>query len=111
VALHILLVPVYGSKGSATYSGSSYTMPSYGVVGFANNSVDMYTRAIALDIVDAQSLKNGNPKKVYEMRAKSTGSCSVIAGVFQEILEATFKNFPGENGKVYNAEVESKGGC
>jgi len=102
---------VYSSKGSATYSGTSYTMPTYGVVGSAMSSQSEYTRAIALDIVDAQSFKNGNPKKVYEARAKSTGSCSVIAGVFEEILEAMFKDFPGINGKVRNAEVPSKGGC
>ena len=52
-----------------------------------------------------------NVKKVYEARAKSTGSCSVIAGVFEEILEAMFKDFPGINGKVRSVEVPSKGGC
>lgn len=102
---------VYGSGGSATYSGTSYTMPSYGVVGSVASSETMYTRAIALDIVDAQSLKKGNAKKVYEARAKSTGSCSVIAGVFEEVLEAMFKDFPGINGKVRSVEVPSKGGC
>jgi len=102
---------VYGSGGNATYSGTSYTMPSYGVVGSVASSETMYTRAIALDIVDAQSLKKGNAKKIYEARAKSTGSCSVIAGVFEEVLEAMFKDFPGINGKVRNAEVPFKGGC
>jgi len=102
---------VYGSRGSATYSGTSYTMPSYGVVGSVASSQTMYTRAIALDIVDAQSLTKGTAKKVYEARAKSVGSCSVIAGVFEEMLEAMFKDFPGINGKVRSVKVPSKGGC
>lgn len=102
---------VYGSGGSATYSGSSYTMPTYGIVGSSTGSVTQYTRAIALDIVDAASLKEGHPKKVFESRAKSTGRCSVIAGVFEEMLEAMFKDFPGQSGKTRNAEVPFKGGC
>ncbi len=57
------------------------------------------------------SLTSSALKKVYEARAKSTGSCSVIAGVFEEILEAMFQDFPGINGKVRSVEVLSKGGC
>lgn len=101
---------VYGSGGSASYSGSSYTMPTYGIVGSSTGSVITFTRAIALDIIDAKSMKH-NIQKVYEVRAKSIGSCSVIAGVFEEILEAMFKEFPGENGKTRVVEISSKGQC
>jgi hypothetical protein len=104
-------VTVNGSTGSATYSGTSYTMPTYGVVGSETSSETIYTRAIALDIVDAESLKKGTPKKVYEARAKSTGRCGIIAGVIEEMLEAMFKDFPGINGKVRSVEVPFKGGC
>ena len=90
---------VYGSGGSANYSGTSYTMPTYGVVGSSTGSVTTYNRAIALDIVEASSFKEGNPKKVYEGRTKSKGSCSVIVEVFDEMLEAMFIGFPGENGR------------
>ena len=90
---------VYGSGGSANYSGTSYTMPTYGVVGSSTGSVTTYNRAIALDIVEASSFKEGNPKKVFEGRTKSKGSCSVIVEVFDEMLEAMFIGFPGENGR------------
>lgn len=102
---------VFGAGGSASYYGSSYTMPTYGIVGTSVNSDTMFTRAIALDIVEAQSLKNGHPKKLLESRAKSIGTCSVIAGVFDEILEGMFEDFPGETGKVHSVSVVSKGGC
>lgn len=101
---------VYGSGGSTSYSGTSYTMPTYGVLGSSTGSVTQFTRAIALDVIDAKSTVN-DIKKVYEARAKSTGSCSVIAGVFDEILEAMFKGFPGESGKTRKVEVPSKGQC
>ncbi|KAA0888135.1 DUF4136 domain-containing protein [Oryzomonas rubra] len=101
----------YGSVGGTSFSGTSYSMPTYGVVGSINSSVAIYTRAIALDIVDAASLKAGHAVKVYEARAKSSGTCSVMAGVFEEILEALFTEFPGENGKVRTITVQSKGNC
>ncbi len=102
---------VYGTGGSASYSGSSYTMPTYGIVGSSTSSATTYTRAIALDIVEAKSLKTGKPKKIYEARVKSSGTCSVIAGVFNELLEAMFKEFPGDNGKTRLAEIPYKGEC
>jgi hypothetical protein len=108
----IVSTPIFGQTGGgATYSGTSYTMPTYGVVGSEISSETIYIRAIALDIVDAGSLKNGTPKKVYEVRAKSTGKCGIIAGVFEEMLEAMFKDFPGISGKVRSVEVPFKGGC
>lgn len=74
-------------------------MPTYGVVGSSTGSATRYNRAIALDIVEASSFKKGNPKKVYQGRTKSKGSCSVIVEVFDEMLEAMFIGFPGENGR------------
>lgn len=102
---------VYGYGGSASYSGSSYTMPTYGVVGSSTSSRTEYTRAVALDIVDAHSIKSGKPAKLYEIRAKSTGSCSSINGVFDSILEAMFKSFPGESGKSQTIDVPWDGSC
>lgn len=102
---------VYGSGGSASYSGSSYTMPTYGVVGSATSSVTAYNRAIALDIVDAPSFKLGSPKKVYEGRTKSKGSCSVIVEVFDEMLEAMFSDFPGESGRNRKQDVPGEFNC
>ena len=102
---------VYGYGGSASYSGTSYTMPTYGIVGSSTSSQTEYTRAIALDIVNAKSMEAGKPVKVYEMRARSTGSCSSINGVFDEILEAMFKSFPGESGKSRTIEVSWDGSC
>ena len=102
---------VSSSSSSASYSGTSYTMPTYGVVGSSTGSVTKYNRAIALDIVDAKSFKDGKPKKVYEGRTKSTGSCSVIVEVFDEMLEAMFTDFPGENGRNSKHEIAAIFNC
>lgn len=102
---------VYGYGGSASYSSSSYTMPTYGIVGAATSSVTQYTRAIALDIIIPPESPNDELVKVYEGRARSIGKCGAIAGVFDEILEAMFRKFPGVSGKPYRTDVVSQGGC
>ena len=98
--------------GPKTYTYTGYRMPTYGVVSSTTRTQTDYTRAIALDIVEAKSMqKQGKPVKVYEGRAKSTGSCSEIAAVFDVMLDALFKDFPGENGKVRVIKVNSETSC
>jgi hypothetical protein len=99
---------VYGSGGSATYSGSTYSMPKFGVVGTTTDSVTTFTRVIAIDVYESGGEK---PSKIYEARAKSTGSCNVFAAVFESILEAMFLSFPGESGKTSVANVDWSGNC
>ena len=102
---------VTGSGGTATYSGTSYTMPTYGVVGVATGSRTTYKRAIAIDIVDGPSLLAGSPKKIYEGRIKSEGSCNVIVEVFDEMLQVMFTDWPGESGKNRNRRVKGNFDC
>lgn len=102
---------IYGSGGSVNYSGSSYTMPTYGIVGSSASSVTTYNRAIALDIIEASSFKEGDPRTVYQGRTKSKGSCSVIVEVFDEMLEAMFSDFPGENGRNRKQSIRGDLNC
>lgn len=102
---------VYGSGKSASYSGTTYTMPTYGVVGTSNMSVTNYTRAVAIDVLDKENKADGSVTKKYELRAKSTGSCGSISAVFDPILEAMFKDFPGTNGKSKTIEIPAEIDC
>ena len=102
---------IYGSGGSVNYSGSNYTMPTYGIVGSSTNSVTTYNRAIALDIIEASSFKEGDPRTVYQGRTRSEGRCSVIVEVFDEMLEAMFSDFPGENGRNRKQSIRGDFNC
>lgn len=102
---------IHSSGSSTNFSSSNYTMPTYGVVGSATGSITVYNRAIALDIVDAKSFKKGNPIKIYEGRTRSKGSCSVIVEVFDEMLEAMFSDFPGENGRNRKQDIPGDFNC
>ncbi|MBC8211562.1 MAG: DUF4136 domain-containing protein [Gammaproteobacteria bacterium] len=99
------------TTGNTSYTASSYRMPTYGVVGAVNSTSTVYNRAIAMDIVVAKSLKSGKVQKVYEGRTKSLGSCSVIVEVFDEMLEAMFSGFPGENGRNRQMRIAGEFNC
>ena len=102
---------LYIDGKKTSYSGFNYTMPIYGVVGSSTRTITTYTRAIAMDIVKTDSFKLDNPVKMYEVRAKSVGNCSVMLEVFDEMLEAMFTHFPNESGKAITVVVESDSEC
>jgi hypothetical protein len=93
----VLSTPIFGFTGGGYYVGNQYIMPSYGVVDVMNQSVTTFTRAIAMDIILAESLKTPKIIKLYESRTKSVGGCSVMVEVFDEMLEAMFNGFPALN--------------
>lgn len=115
-------VPLYGQTGGGTsfttgsvssygrtssFSGTTTTMPTYGVVGAMPVSSTQYTRKVNIDIYKNQD----PPVKVYEMRGMSTGSCGNINAVMFSIVDGMFAKFPGVSGKSSTTEVEFKGNC
>lgn len=104
------MVMLPGGKMSS-FSGTAYTMPTFGMVGTATDSITRFTRVIALDIVDAASLKSSEPRKVYEIRAKSIGSCGNFIDVFDAILTGMFSDWPGVPGKSQSSQVLWTGRC
>jgi hypothetical protein len=95
--------PLYGVTGY-----DSYTMPTYGITGYASDiaSTRMFTRNLAIDIVETKSLAGSSPVKLYEGRAVSRGRCSSFATVFPDIAESMFVDFPGINGKTSSVTIE-----
>lgn len=95
-----------GYVGATNFAATRYSMPSYGVVGASSSSVTTYTRAIAIDIVKADSFSSDNrPQKVYENRTKSIGTCSTVSSVFKIMLDAIFSIFPSESGNTKSITV------
>ncbi|NRB37395.1 MAG: DUF4136 domain-containing protein [Pseudomonadales bacterium] len=99
--------PIYGYTGFYGYRGR-YSMPHYTVVGVQNIETTEYTRAIAMDLLDAQSIRDGEPKKLYEVRVKSRGKCANLNQVFPAMINGMFAHFPGESGKTEFIEVEGE---
>lgn len=116
-------VPLYGQTGGGTtyssgtvssgtkygtYSGTSTTMPTYGLIGAMPVSGTEYRRAVNIDIFRSATPA---PIKVYEMKGISTGTCGNINSILFNIIDGMFKNFPGENGKSKTVNVEWNGKC
>jgi len=71
-----------------------------------SNLVTTYNRVLALDISNAQT-----DKRIYEAQVTSIGECEIMAGVFDQLLDAMFIDFPGVNGQIKKAEIPYQGQC
>lgn len=100
---------VTGYGGTSTYSGTTYSPATYGVVGVVNSQSTLYTRDVWIDIFKWDGKKLG--AKVYEMKAVSEGSCGNVNAVVPSIIDAMFKDFPGEDGKTRKVSLPWDGSC
>lgn len=103
--------PVFGSFGLGVYGGGG---PFYGgSLGRTYNTQTWveYNRFIAIDIVEGKTAKSENPVRIYEGRAQSAGRCPTLTGVFDEVLDALFQDFPGVNGKTVFVTIPWDGSC
>ena len=93
--------PIIGQTGVETCTFTSCLdsspWPTYGVVGTRETSETQYTRVLRLDIVDKQSLTEGNIKKLYEGKVVSSGFSNQLVKVLPEMVKALFEDFPGQS--------------
>ncbi|MEW6414566.1 MAG: DUF4136 domain-containing protein [Pseudomonadota bacterium] len=87
----------------ATYSGTTYNTPTYGVVGTGVRSDTVFSRFLRLDLIDKASLVNGKIKKVYEAKVSSEGASGQLAAVMPTMIKALFEDFPGKSGSTRRA--------
>lgn len=101
----------YNEDGKAVYIRTNHLSPSFGIVGASAQTKTSYRHTLAIDIVTADSLNQDQMKKVFEGRTISKGKCSVMVEVFDEMLEAMFTDFPGENGRNKSQTIEATMNC
>ena len=115
-------IPIYGQTGGGTsftsgtvsssyggfasYSGTTYSMPTFGQVDSIPYSVRQHDRVLNLKIVSYKDSHDGNVKVVYEGRVKSSGSSGEIAVVLPSMIEALFRDFPGHSGETKKITTE-----
>lgn len=100
---------VAGSGGFASYTGSTYIPPTFGVVGVANTQHTEYTRQVQIDVFKVDGKKLG--EKVYEILGTSSGYCNNLNAVLPYIIDGMFLQFPGEDGKSKTISVAWDGSC
>jgi len=105
-------VPVWGQTGVSTssttgtvrdsgyYSATTNYMPSYGVTGYRNQAINVFTRRLDLVLFDAENRAGADQKPLYESHAVSTGSSGQLPVISPLMIESIFSEFPGRNGGV-----------
>jgi hypothetical protein len=90
---------VYSGGQYGTYSGYSYTQPTYGQIGSIPFKATEYQRILLLNMIDINESSKDNVVTAFEGRVISRGSTGEISKVLPTLIEALFRNFPGESGK------------
>ena len=85
---------IYSGGQTASYSGSSFTTPTYGFTVVVPVTSERYTRIAELSIYNR---KTG--QEIWKGRNKSSGSSGEIARVLPTMITALLKDFPGQSGK------------
>jgi hypothetical protein len=116
---HSSMMPIYGQTGGGTtyssgtvysggrvgtYSGSSYTAPTYGVVAAIPVNTTMYKRVLKVEMIDTRKRA-----QMFEGTVTSEGTTGTIPPIASCLIEAMFKDFPGTSGSTvqYNLPYES----
>ena len=100
----------YGTGGTSYYSGTTYSMPKFGVVGSRTSSVTTYKRQLAMDLVETSTLESKKVNKVYEGRVNSVGRCSMVSTVMSQMIASIFTDFPRKNGSTETITIFHKKG-
>lgn len=88
----------YGN--TSTINATTYNTPSYGVIGSGSRSDTVYRRFLDLEIIEMSSLKaNTKIVKLYEGKARSEGILNQLPTIMPPMIQAIFKEFPGQNGR------------
>ena len=105
-------VPVWGQTGVSTasttgtvsdsgyYNATTNYTPSYGVTGYRNQAINVFTRRLDLVLFDAENRAGGDQKPLYESHAVSTGTSGQLPVISPLMIESVFSDFPGRNGGV-----------
>ena len=91
---------VYGTGGSASYTGSSYTPAAFGITGSRTDFDVLFTRVAELSIS-----RRSDSNLVWQGRNLSSGSSGEIARVLPTMIQALLKDFPGQSGKTRFIEL------
>jgi hypothetical protein len=99
-----------GAQGLAAASASGWIMADYAGGGYYRGLTTVggrYPRALVIGIAAVPQKADEQPRQVYQMTAVSTGSCRALGAVIDPMLDAVFRDFPGESATLRTYRVPS----
>lgn len=99
--------------GIGTYSGTTTYTPQYGITGYSTGitTSTYFPRVVVVDIYEVDWSNVKDARQVYQLSISSSGTCGVLSQVIDEMLEAGFQNFPGENASAKRIQISSDAEC
>ncbi len=88
-------VTAYGTGGSAygTYSGTTYTAPTYGVIGMRPRTTTHHGRFLVMKMVDVKASTSEKLVAAYEGQVTSEGEIGSFAALSECLFDALFSDF------------------
>lgn len=101
-------VTAYGTRGPAygTYSGTSYTTPSYGVVGMIPSTSTQHSRYLVMKMIDVRASTPEKLVAAYEGQVSSEGTTGSFAAVSECMFDALFKQFRRTGGESVTLDAQ-----
>jgi len=88
-------VTAYRPRGPAygTYSGTTYSAPTYGVVGMMPSTTTKHSRYLVLKMIDLNASTADKLVAAYEGQVTSEGTTGSFAAMSECMFDALFKEF------------------
>ncbi len=96
-------VNTFGNTATAN-ANTTYT-PKYGVTGYRTQSTNEYKRRMTFLVVDSAALVDGEVVPQFEATVISEGTNKHLPLIVPKMIDALFKDFPGQSGSVRRAEI------
>ncbi|MGA3284456.1 MAG: hypothetical protein ABSD57_08365 [Verrucomicrobiota bacterium] len=89
---------VWSGSGPMTYSGSSYTAPQSGVVGYRNSEHYAFGWGLRIEFYDGAAYRADSMVQRYDAKSIAVGDGGSLSEVVPVLVHEIFRDFPGKSG-------------
>lgn len=99
---------IYGRGGFTNFSATTNQQPTFGIVGTNTYTSTYYTALLSFDVFEANSVRAGNPIKIYDAKLTTSLTSPNLTEVMPYMIAGLFRDFPGESGKSKNIFIRTR---
>lgn len=89
---------VWSGGGPMTYSGSSYTAPQFGVVGYRNREHFVFGWGLRIEFYDGAAYRADSMVQKYDAKSIAVGGGGSLSEAVPVLVHEIFHEFPGKSG-------------
>jgi hypothetical protein len=88
---------VWSGGGPMTYSGSSYTAPQFGVVGYRNREHFVFGWGLRIEFYDGAAYRADSMMQKYDAKSIAVGGGGSLSEAVPVLVHEIFREFPGRS--------------